>query len=383
MVYTPEPTSRSLHLLLSFPLEVLHMIFDYVLLDTPVQKTLSCSVISLSQVIHCTKGIRGACIVWGNAVRLLVFKDKSLRHGCLLGIRRLLTAKETKTFPMLRDCMVTLCHPYNLHGIQTLQLELAGTTHSLEYVCAVECEVDDPMDMMLGKVQNMGYGNHAEEFVGTFVEECLAAGLKIADSHGKRPNGGDHSDSQRLESSGLRAMKQFFFKEVLALWYYNAQLVRQILGRFPNLEYAVLPDLLHVPLLAKPKYFFPQCEDDSPFAPVSLSPPQMLQNLGIVYKEGGRSYSDIMSSMKVVNVSSMHYPAVLGLFPERFHRLHSGFRPFLIFNRWSTQRGERDFGVEVLHMLKAQMKAALADIPDRRKPTLFTVGELKDALEDA
>jgi hypothetical protein len=54
-----------------------------------------------------------------------------------------------------------------------------------------------------------------------------------------------------------------------------------------------------------------------------------------MYREdrGGRSYADIMALMKVVKVSSMHYPAPLALFPERFRRLHLEFGPFLIFNQ--------------------------------------------------
>ncbi|KAL3483766.1 hypothetical protein BJX62DRAFT_219630 [Aspergillus germanicus] len=288
---------------------------------------------------------------------------------------------------MLRDCIVELCHPYNLHEVQALQLQLSNDTHSLDYVCAIKWDVDEPMDMMLGKTSGMGYDRQARPLINTFIDECLAAGLKIADASGKRPNGGDHTDSERLRSAGLAAMKDFFFKETLALWFYNAQIVRQILGAFPSLEYAVFPDFLHIPLLSRIKYFFPQPEDglDSPFAPISLSPPQMLQNIGITYRDGhgSRSYSEIMASMKVVRVSSMHYPAPLALFPERFRRLHSELGPFMIFNQWTTRRGERDFGDDVLRMLRAQMEVALADIPERRIPRLFSINDLKDALRDA
>ncbi|CEL10118.1 hypothetical protein ASPCAL13243 [Aspergillus calidoustus] len=389
MASLPHSTNRSWEVLLSFPLEIIHMIFNYVLVDElyadkSIKTSLSCRVIPFSRIVRYTKGLRGACAFWADALRVLVFRGRSTRYGCLLEIKRLFTAKEAETFPMLRDCMVELCHPYNLHEIHALQLQLSNSTHSLDYVCAIKWDVDEPMDMMLGKTSGMGYDRQARPLINTFVDECLAAGLKVADTSGKRPNGGDHTDSEGLRSAGLGAMKQFFFKETLALWFYNAQIVRQILGAFPNLQYAVVPDFLHIPLLSKMKYFFPQStDDDSPFAPISLSPPQMLQNIGITYKEGGRSYSDIMASMKVVWVSSMHYPAPLGLFPERFRRLHLDFGPFMIFNQWTTRRGERDFGDDVLRMLREQMAAALVDIPEKRKPTLFSIDDLQDALKDA
>ncbi|KAL2847760.1 hypothetical protein BJY01DRAFT_212398 [Aspergillus pseudoustus] len=388
MAYCPTATRRSQQLLLSFPLEILHMILDYALstflyVDVTVWETLSCRVIAFTTVINCTKAIRGSCTLWASAARSLLFKGKATRHGCFVGLSRLMCPKQAQTFPFLQDCVVTLCHPYKLHDVHTLQQQLAQTTHSLEYVSGLTWDEDDPMDIMLGRTQGIGYEPHAGALVATFIEECLAAGLKIADTSGKRPNGGDHSDSERLRSAGLRAMKYFVFKEVLALWYYNAQIVRQILSAFPNLEYAAFPDFLHIPLVARMKYFFPQCEDDSPFVPISLSPPQMLQNIGISYTEGSRSYSEIIAALKVVKLSTMHYPAALALFPERFRRLHSEFGSFLILNQWTARRGERDFGVEVLQMLKAQMAAALADIPDKRKPTMFAVDDLKDALEDA
>ncbi|KAL2785155.1 hypothetical protein BJX66DRAFT_315414 [Aspergillus keveii] len=392
MAFIPHPTQRSWEILSSFPLEILHMIVDYVLVDelyaeNSVQTSLSCRVIPFTRVIHRTKGLRGACALWGDAVRSRVLRGKPTRHECLLEIDRLFTTKDAETFPILRDCIVELCHPYNLHEIHALQLQLANRTHSLDYVCAIKWEVDEPMDMMLGKTGGMGYDRQARPLINTFIDECLAADLKIADANGKRPNGGDNTDSEGLRSAGLRAMKHFFFKETLALWFYNAQIVRQIQGAFPNLEYAVFPDFLHIPLLSRIKYFFPQSEDDldSPFAPISLSPPQMLQNIGITYREGtgGRSYYEIMASMKVVSVSSMHYPAPLALFPERFRRLHLDFGPFMIFNQWTTRRGERDFGDDVLRMLRAQMEVALADVPERRMPTLFSIDDLEDTLRDA
>ncbi|KAL4738850.1 hypothetical protein BDV11DRAFT_205585 [Aspergillus similis] len=377
MAYVPDATHRSAQLLESLPFEVVQMILDYALSDllyrnVKIQEMLGCRIIQFSQVVNCTKHIRGVCSFWANVARSLVFRGKGPRRGCHVALKRLMTAEETRTFPTLCDCVATLCHPYNLHD----------TTHSLEYVSAVTWEVDDPMDIMLHRTQGVGYEPHAARLVATFVDECLAAGLKIANSSGRRPNGGDHTDSERLRSSGQRAMKQFVFKEVLALWYYNAQIARQILSAFPNLEYAVFPDFLHIPLLARMKYFFPQCEDDSAFAPITLSPPQMLQNIGINYREGGRSYSDIMATLKAVSLSSVHYPAALALFPERSSCQHLAFGSFLILNQWTTRRGERDFGDDVLRMLRSQMAAALMDIPEQRKPKLFTVNDLKDALSN-
>ncbi|KAJ0421407.1 hypothetical protein BJY00DRAFT_282230 [Aspergillus carlsbadensis] len=390
MAFTPQPTERSCELLLSLPLEILHIIFDHALLDELYANKLilrtqfSHPVLPFSQVVRCTIGLRGACSRWASAVRSLVFRGKSTRRGFLLDLRRLLSAKDSETFPLLRDCMVMLCHPYNLQDIHALQLELSSqTTQSLEYVCAVTWDVDDPQDALLGQIQRMGYSPHAKALINTFIDECLVAGLKIANSSGERPNGGDHSDSERLRTAGRRAMEEFLFKETLALWWYNAQIARQILGAFPLLKYAVFPDYLHVPLLARMKYFFPQGQDDSPFAPVTLSRPQMLQTLGITYREGGQTYSHLMASLEGVTVLSMHVPAALPLFPERYRRVHSAFGPFLLLNQWTTRRGEAEIGAEILDRLRAQMETALADIPGKRMPTLFSIDDLKNALSEA
>lgn len=118
----------------------------------------------------------------------------------------------------------------------------------------------------------MGYAGIGQELVHTFADKCIAAGLKISYCRGQRPNGGSSADSEQLEEAAVRAMKNFFFKEVLAVWYCNALIVRQILSAFPLLEYFVLPDFLHLPFLTRMEYFFPACSDpdeSSPFGPVN------------------------------------------------------------------------------------------------------------------
>ncbi|KAL3455925.1 hypothetical protein BJX64DRAFT_53794 [Aspergillus heterothallicus] len=387
MAHVPNATGRSARLLESLPFELLQMILDHALSDllyrhVRIGQMLRCRIILFADVVRCTKDMRGVCTSWANITRSLVFMGKSPRRDCHVVLSRLMTAEETQTFPTLRDCAVTLCHPYNLHDVYALQQQLANTTHSLDYVSLVTWAMDDPMDIMLRRTQGMGYDPYASALVATFVDECLAAGLKIADTSGRRPNGGDHTDSERLRSAGLCALKQFVFKEILGLWYYNAQIVRQIFSSFPKLEYAMFPVFLHVPLLARVEHFFPQCEDDSAFAPITHSPPQILHTIGINYKDGGRSYSDIMATMKAVGLASIHYPAALGLFPERFSRQHLAFGSLLILNQWNTRQGEVDFGDDVLSMLRSQLAAALMDVPEERKPSLFSFGDLQYALND-
>jgi hypothetical protein len=387
MAYLPPPTSRSPHLLFLFPQEVVQSILDFFLADTlyhsdkHIYRTLSCRVVSFQHVVRTTEGIRGFCRSWADASRSLVFRGKSMRDNLVLMLPRLLSEKDINTFPLLRDCMVELCHPYWLREIYALQLELAQTTHSLEYVSAVKWEPDNTMEVMRGAVDSTGYSRIATEIVRAFADECIAAGLKITDLNGERPNGGEVGDSESLKEDGLQAMKNFFFKETLALWYYNAHLVRQILGAFPLLEYLELPDFLHVPLLSNVKYFFPQCSDRSPFAPVSLTPPQMLQSLGITYREGGRRYIDIMASVKTVTVLSGHYNPILALFCERFQRIPPVLHPLLIYNRWSYPF-QCEVGFDVINMLAEQVSKAVSNIPERRMPTLFRPDILRDVMKE-
>ncbi|KAL2861084.1 uncharacterized protein BJX67DRAFT_315178 [Aspergillus lucknowensis] len=388
MAYVPQPTTRSPNLLLSFPPEILLPIFDlffseelYNPSSVHTREELSCRVVSFGQVVRVTKGVRGACPSWAHTARSLVFRGKSTRHGYLVRIRRLFTESHVRTFPLLRDCIVKLCHPYSLLDVSAVQQELAKATYSLEYVCAVTWADDEIMTVMRGRVEGMGYGPFETDFVNTFVDECVAAGLKIADCQRKWPNGGGTGDSERLREAGLQAIEKFFFKELLALWYYNAQLVRQILGAFPNLGYAVFPSFLHVPLVAKMKYFFPQLEDNSPFAPVTLTPPQMLQTLGIKYTGGGRRYSDIMASLRVVEVSSYHYNAIRAV----AHRMRFGWGGLMLlarFNCWVDDWYNCDLPWNIIHMIEEQVEKAVSDIPESRKPKRFPLKELALVMEE-
>ncbi|GFF76899.1 hypothetical protein IFM47457_04268 [Aspergillus lentulus] len=282
--------------------------------------------------------------------------------------------------------MVELCHPYSLRELHFLQQDLAkSSVDSRKYICAVTWKCDDTMDVMRGAVGGMGYGTIGQKMVDTFVDECIAAGLKIADCAGHRPNGGSPAESRQLEDAAIRAMKDFFFKEVLALWYYNAHIVRQILSAFPPLEYLVLPDFLHLPFLTRMKYFFPACTDLddelSPFGPVSFSPPQMLQTLGISYRENGRRYSDIMASVKAVDIFSGHYNPILALFSRRSDRLPAGLLSLLIFNRWCN--GNRsEIGTDVIERLRNHVDKAVSHIPDRKKPRLFDVQHMRGVMDE-
>jgi hypothetical protein len=152
----------------------------------------------------------------------------------------------------------------------------------------------------------------------------------------------------------MTTLVTFFFKEILALWYYSAQIIRQILSKFPRLEYLELPDFLHVPLLAKMQYFFSQCEDDtSPFAPVSFAPPQMLQTLEITYRTGGRGYDEIMAQIKFLGIRSAHYNPVLALFNRRTIFRTPGVLDLLWLNNfWRSNAPQTDVGYEVVDRLE-------------------------------
>ncbi|GFF56475.1 hypothetical protein IFM51744_08912 [Aspergillus udagawae] len=391
MVYSPQPTDQSPGLLLSFPQEILQSILNILLInevytDSSIQKRLSCRVLPFCQIVRKTKSIRGVRSSWANATRSLVFRGKSTRDGLVLKLPRLLSEEGLRTFPLLRDCMVELCHPYSLPELDSLQQDLAkSSVDSRNYICAITWECDDLMDVMRGAVGGMGYATTKQKMVDTFVDECIAAGLKIADCAGHRPNGGSPADSELLEEAAIRSMKNFFFKEVLALWYYNAHIVRQVLSAFPLLEYLVLPDFLHLPFLTRMKYFFPPCTDPgdelSPFSSVNFSPPQMLQTLGITYRENGRRYSDIMASVKVVDISSAHYNPILALFSRRSDYLPSGLLPLLIFNRWRNGN-HSEIGTDVVTRLRNHVDKAVSDIPDRKKPRLFDVQNLRNVMNE-
>jgi hypothetical protein len=230
---------------------------------------------------------------------------------------------------------------------------------SLEYVCAVTWNGDEPMDVMRGRVrvENMDYGRITHDLVGAFADECIAAGLKIADCSGKRPNGGskDSCDSEQLEEAAIKSMKTFFFKETLAVWYYNSHIIRQILSFLPRLGYLEFPDFLLVPLLTRMKFFFPQCtEDDSPFAAISFCPPQMLQNLGVEYREQGRRYCDLFSSVKVLETLTHHYNPILALFCCRtIFRVPTFLLRLLIFNGWCGRNGTNcDVPADVIRKIR-------------------------------
>ncbi|KAJ5378227.1 uncharacterized protein N7496_005636 [Penicillium cataractarum] len=283
--------------------------------------------------------------------------------------------------------MVNLCHPYWLRELYTLHQRLLNSPGSLEFVCAITWDGDEVMDVMRGRVESMGYGRFGHEFVSTFADECIDAGLKIVDGVGKRPNGGskDSGDSEQLEEAAIGALKTFFFNETLALWYYNAHMVRQILSLFPYLDFVEFPDFPLVPLVARMKYFFPQCtDDDSKFAAISFSPPQMLQNLGITYREQGRRYSDLFASVKVLNILSPHYNPILALFCCKNSFCAPAFLlPLLIFNRWCGRNGtDCDIPAHILERIKNVVLEAILDIPGGKNTQLFDIEQLRHVMDE-
>ncbi|KAJ5875237.1 uncharacterized protein N7473_012584 [Penicillium subrubescens] len=340
----------------------------------------------LRDMVWRTKNLRGVCGSWTRALHHLVFRGKETREGVVLRLRRLLLDKDMETFPMLRDCMVKFCHPHLLKDLYSLQQNIAESAISFEYVYAVVWRDDELMDVMRNKTSHLGYGPYSNEILDTFAEECWALGMKVGDSCARFPNGKVDPSQVTNEwvQAGLVSLENFYIKECLCLWYYNAHMFRQIVGAFPCLEVLEFPAFLHVPLLAKMKYFFPPCEDDSPFASISLSPPQMLQILGITYKEQGPSYSDIMASVKRVIIHTWHYNPILSLFNGGpYGVLSAELHIFLLLNHWMSDRN-LEIRQNVIKRITQQAKAAVQDIPEKTKAKVshFNTDVLMDVMDD-
>ncbi|KAF7166891.1 hypothetical protein CNMCM6106_002535 [Aspergillus hiratsukae] len=118
---------------------------------------------------------------------------------------------------------------------------------SLRYICAVTWKSDDKWDMDWDRNWCMGYGRIGGEFARTFGGKCIATGVWTYEC--ARPKDRSPADCERLREAATRAMKNSFFKETLALWYYNAHIVLEILSAFPALDYLALPNFLHLPFL--------------------------------------------------------------------------------------------------------------------------------------
>jgi hypothetical protein len=389
--YISQPTLRSAELLFSFPPDILQPIFHYVLLDevyNTKEVSIRCSIrtMHLRYMVRGTKNLRGVCGSWTRALHSLVFRGRETREGIVLRLSRLLLNKDIETFPMLRDCMVKLHHPHLLKDLYSLQQDIAKSAISFEYVYAVVWRDDDVMDVMRNRTSHLGYGPYSNEIVDTFAEECWALGMKVGDSCARFPNGKvDPSQvTDEWVQAGLASLENFYVKECLSLWYHNAHMFRQIVGAFPCLEVLEFPAFLHVPLLAKMKYFFPPCEDYSPYAPISLSPPQMLQNLGIIYKDQGPSYSNIMASMKRVIIHTCHYNPILSLFSGGLYRgLSAELHIFLVVNGWMGGQNP-EISWNVIERITEQAKAALQDIPEKTKAKVshFNTDVLMDVMDD-
>lgn len=380
---SPQPTDRSPTLLLSFPQEILQLVFTEYLADELysgengkkfIYKRLSRRVIEFRYLVHGTSNLRGVCFSWATAARSLVFRDKSSREGLIPRLPRLFTEEEIRIFPDLKDCMVSLCHPYWLDELASLQIKLADLT--LDYVCAIVWREDDVMDIMRGRVGHMGYGRIESRIVDTFVAEALAGGVNMVDYNGKRPNhrGADSIGNEELEEAAARAVKNFILKETLALWYYNAHMARQVLSEFPCLTILELPDFLHLPLLANMKYFFPPFldNDESPFSHLSFAPPQMLQELGLNYRQQGRSYMDLMAPIEHLRTLTNHYNPILAL----LHGLVPSLGPptlwsLRIMNKWRSNNVDWDIGAQCREVMESVIEEAVTNIPDNRKPAIL------------
>ncbi|KAL4881777.1 hypothetical protein BJY04DRAFT_53994 [Aspergillus karnatakaensis] len=377
--YCSQPSHRSAELLRSLPNEILVSILDLFLADElytgkrgATWEAQSCRIMNLSTVIEATKQVRSVCTSWSDATRSLVFRRKFSRANLILKLPRLLTEEDVALFPMLRDCMVELCYPYSFHLLYSTLYDLYEVEHSLEYVSFITWEEDTVTDAMTGSVSGFEYFGMGSELMKKFETECIKTGLKLATGQNKRPNGGTEADSLRLKEEGIDAMVKFFYKELLALWYYNAHYVRQILSPFPSLEYFVLPDFLHIPLLAKKEFFFPTLTDDSLFAPVTSSP-CYIQSTSHKdnYQEGaGRSYADLMGSAKSVRVQSSHCNPIRSRISQTSRNVPSFSLSFMVFNRW-TDGILFDLGEDIFELIAAQLDKAVTDSALSGKCTFF------------
>ncbi|KAL4880728.1 hypothetical protein BJY04DRAFT_218885 [Aspergillus karnatakaensis] len=395
MAYISPPTPRSPVLLLTFPQEILQSILTPIIIHEISSRTkylskpFSHPTIPFKRIISSTKTLRAVCPLFAATTRSLALHGKSTRGGYLLRIRQLFTTAQITLFPFLRDCIIELDSPYNLPYLSSLHHTVQTTTYSLAYISAIDWTPDDTMDIMRRKVSHMGYGPLVTPLTENFIHLSLAAGLKLADSNATFPNGGTKAESQRLREPAMQALKTFFVKEILALWYTNAQLVRQILGLFPGLQYAVLPAFLHIPLLSERQSFFPSLDtdDDSPFASIISSPPTILDISKITYTPGGPKYIDLMTSLEEVQTHASCYNPVLAMFPDRARRVHYSTHAFLVFNGWVGSGevfAEDEIGVEVVEMLRGYIKGVVAEILDLEggRPVLFQEGELEGVLDE-
>lgn len=391
MLSYPQPTVLSPDLLLSFPQEILQLIFTEYLLDGlenelkgRVFTRLRSRIIEFSHIVHITKPIRGVCRSWAKATRCVAFTDKSARQNLILLVPRLFTEREVNVFPELKDCMVRLCHPYWLDDLAAILPQLANL--ELSYICAIIWQEDDVMDVMRGRVGHLGYGRFEARIMETFVAEAIAAGVDIVDCNGKRSKTCHHksSDDEMVEADAARAVRDFIFKESLALWYYNAQLVRQILSHFSCLTLLSMPDFLHLPLLADIKYFFPtfQNGEESSFSSISFAPPQMLQELGIKYRQQGRRYLDIMAPIEQLDLLTSHYNPILALLHGQVPALGPPTLWSLrVMNKWRSDTVDWDVASECRRMMKRLVHEAVCNIPDHRKPLILDTRKLMGIMD--
>ncbi|KAL5342734.1 hypothetical protein BJX70DRAFT_355655 [Aspergillus crustosus] len=393
MSYTQQPTLRSPNLFLSLPTEILQSLIHIYLTDT-LYTTLFKSqsypqVISLSTLITATTPLRGINIHWTHATRTLLFHKRQTRHNLLLKLPRLLSSEDVTLFPNLRDCIVELCHPYEFHLVYSTLFELEemiesypdSASHPLAYVSSITWCEDNFITIYQQSAAALGYAPMGTDLMTSFITQCMSSSLKLATDRNARPNGGSVSDSLALKEDGLAAMAKFFYKEILALWYYNAHYVRQILSLFPNLEEFVLPAWLHVPFLARRELFIPEMEDETVFAPVVTSPPSVLESLKLVYEDRGKSYEDLISNAKAVTVNSAHYNPVLGMFPRRYRRMPVFSHSFLVFNKW-VDGFQCDVGEDVIELLTMQLDKIVADIESSGVETVVDVEGLRGMLQE-
>lgn len=210
MDYFPQTTGKSPGLLLSFPVEILHKIFNLLLTDEIYNNaykideglSLSFQVLSLSSLVRQTQNIRGACSSWAHATRSLVFRRKSTRGGLVLKLRRRLSEEDIKIFPLLRDCMVEFSTTSWLHELYSLQQDIANSTAplKLDYICAVCWDTDRFTATGSSATSAVVYERFKHQLANpSSAEGPIVTGVKIAGCNGNRPSGWGKCSSDDTE----------------------------------------------------------------------------------------------------------------------------------------------------------------------------------------
>lgn len=235
------PSERSAQLLFSLPHFIVTEIFALALVDdlfAQANETPFFSYVSLRHIVTKSNTLRNVCCLWTRHLRDSLFAGLGARSGLLTLVHPAELSQIRNTFPMLNHCVLDLGDMMDVAELEECLSDLQYHSSELSIVKAVTWSDASFRPMNLISYGSTRTGRSRTRILQEYLEYQTLA--EFRESVTRRVIG-----PERLSPVGTR---DTWFSELMALQYYHAHLLRNILSCVAPVLHLTIPAFI-VPLL--------------------------------------------------------------------------------------------------------------------------------------